>query len=180
MPPHQTASQDRVPRQESAAPSLPHRLLAPLPLALMQPLLKAIVTQVAESHPDLFARLGANAGKRFRIDPVNLPLVLLLWPDPQDPELRAYARGTEPVCDASISGAFLNLFDMIDGRLDGDALFFSRDLHIDGDTEAVVALRNALDNLDTGTVESVSAAFGPLSKPVSFAFAALRRIRGQN
>ena len=56
-----------------------------------------------------------------------------------------------------------NLFDLIDGSLDGDALFFSRKLRVTGDTEAVVALRNALDDVDGGVVESITRAFGPLA-----------------
>jgi predicted lipid carrier protein YhbT len=40
------------------------------------------------------------------------------------------------------------LLGMIDGTYDGDALFFSRDLTIEGDTEAVLALRNALENAE--------------------------------
>ena len=66
---------------------------------------------------------------------------------------------------------------MIDGSLDGDALFFSRDLRVSGDTEAVVALRNALDDLQGSALDSVLEAFGPLSKPAALGLAALRAIQ---
>jgi predicted lipid carrier protein YhbT len=55
---------------------------------------------------------------------------------------------------------------MIDGQSDSDALFFNRDLSVTGDTEAVVALRNALDNMDATLADDVAACFGPLSRPV--------------
>jgi predicted lipid carrier protein YhbT len=63
---------------------------------------------------------------------------------------------------------------MIDGSLDGDALFFSRDLRISGDTEAVVTLRNALDDLDGSVVDTVLRSFGPLSGIATLALAAIR------
>ena len=46
-----------------------------------------------------------------------------------------------------------------------------------GDTEAVVALRNALDDVEGGALDSVIAAFGPLSKPAALGLSALRALR---
>jgi predicted lipid carrier protein YhbT len=100
--------------------------------------------------------------------------VLVLRPDAARPYLKAYRRPEQPGHEAAIAGTFFNLLDMIDGKLDGDALFFSRDLRISGDTEAVVALRNALDDFDGSALDSVIAAFGPLSKPAASALRALR------
>jgi len=37
------------------------------------------------------------------------------------------------------------MIELLEGRADGDALFFSRTLTVEGDMEAVVALRNAID-----------------------------------
>jgi predicted lipid carrier protein YhbT len=162
---------------EGLLQSLPRLALAPLPLAPLQPLLQSVVTHVAQSHPELFARLGAQANKRFLIDPENLPFVMLLQPNPDQPVLQALQRNAVPDHDACIAGTFFTLFEMVDGRLDGDALFFTRDLRISGDTEAVVTLRNALDDLDESVLDAVAASFGPLSKPFIFALLALRRLR---
>ena len=101
----------------------------------------------------MFARLGRHAGKRFLIDPTDLPFVLVLTPLPERPLLTAHRRHERPAHDAAIAGTFFNLLDMIDGSLDGDALFFSRDLQVSGDTEAVVALRNALDDFEGSALE---------------------------
>ena len=146
------------------------------PLFVLQPLLRRLVRHVAACEPDLFSRLGTSAGKRFLIDPVNLPFVLLLEPDPAAPRLTAHRRTTLPAHDAAIAGSFLHLFDMVDGALDGDALFFSRDLQVSGDTEAVVALRNALDDIDGSILDSGAAAFGPLSPAVNFGVALMRAL----
>ena len=156
---------------------LPRFLLAPLPLAVVQPVLSRIVTHVAHTRPELFERLGSQATKRYLIDPTNLPFVMVLEPDPVRPALTAYRRGSDLAFDCSIAGTFLTLLDMIDGRLDGDALFFSRDLKVDGDTEAVVVLRNAMDDLEGSIVDNVLDSFQPFSAPISRALNQIRTWR---
>ena len=154
---------------DAARPHGPARLLPPLPPLprfIIQPRLGHIVTTVADRHPELFARLGDSCNKRFLIDPRNLPFFLLLQPDPDRPRLTAYNRGREVAHDVTISGTFLTLLAMIDSQTDSDALFFNRDLTVTGDSEAVVALRNALDDMDTTLADDVAACFGPLQRPV--------------
>jgi predicted lipid carrier protein YhbT len=156
---------------------VPSLLLAPVPLALLQPIFTRIATHVAEARPELFNRLGAHAGKRFLIDPIDLPFVLVLTPEPERPHMTAHRRSERLAHDAAIAGTFFNLLDMIDGSLDGDALFFSRDLQVSGDTEAVVALRNALDDFEGSALDSVVASFGPLSATRSIAGCRTRPMR---
>jgi predicted lipid carrier protein YhbT len=157
----------------------PGLLLAPVPLALLQPILTRIATHVAQSRPELFNRLGPHAGKRFLIDPIDLPFVLVLTPEPELPHMTAHRRADRPAHDAAIAGTFFNLLDMIDGSLDGDALFFSRDLRVSGDIEAAVALRNALDDFEGSALDSVVASFGPLSAPAALALSTVRAVRGK-
>ncbi len=146
------------------------RLLPPLPLFPVQPLLSHVVRSVAGRHPELFARMGDACKKRFLIDPYNLPFFLVLKPDPDRPQLTAYNRGRTAAHDVRITGSFATLLRMIDGQTDSDALFFNRELSITGDTEAIVALRNALDDMDTTLADDVAAACGPLAKPVRALF----------
>jgi predicted lipid carrier protein YhbT len=157
---------------------VPALLLTPVPLALLQPILTRIATHVAHSRPELFNRLGPHAGKRFLIDPIDLPFVMVLTPEPDLPRMTAHRRYERPAHDAAIAGTFFNLLDMIDGSLDGDALFFSRDLQVSGDTEAIVALRNALDDFEGSALESVIGSFGLLSRPAALALSGLRAARG--
>ncbi len=149
-------------------------LIGAVPLALIQPILNRIAINVARSRPELFARLGSQSGKRFLIDPTDLPFVLVLVPDQQKPSLTAYRRWQKPAHDAAIAGTFFRLLDLIDGELDGDALFFTRDLQVQGDTEAVVTLRNALDDMEGSAMDSVLGSFGPLSRPANLVLSALR------
>lgn len=154
-------------------------LLSAVPLAPLQFLLDRAARHVAQRCPELFARLGADAGKRFVIDAEELPFVMLLRPDPGSVRLEAHRRDRLPPHDARIGGTFLNLFDMVDGALDGDALFFTRDLRIRGDVEAVVRLRNALDDLDGSVMDVAVEGLGPLAGPARLGLSALRAYRGK-
>jgi len=156
---------------------VPGWLLAALPLAVLRPILGHIATHVARTRPQLFSRLGAHADKLYMIDPIDLPFVLLLRPNSARPSLSAARRSTRPQHDAAIGGTFLNLLAMMDGSLDGDALFFSRDLRVSGDTEAVVALRNALDDFEGSALDAAVSSFGPLAPPLQLAVSALRNMR---
>ncbi|MCW5703956.1 MAG: SCP2 sterol-binding domain-containing protein [Xanthobacteraceae bacterium] len=155
-------------------------LLRFFPVPLLQPILSLIGTQVARNEPDIFLRLGPHAQKTFVIDPSDLPFVLVLRPRPEAPELSAFRRADAPRGHACISGTFLNLFRLIDGSLDGDALFFSRELRVTGDTEAVVALRNSLDDIDGGLVQAVTGAFGPLSPVAAMTVSHFRSLGGRS
>lgn len=135
--------------------------LSPIPLMPLQPVLDRIIRHVLRQRPDLPRRLGVHRGRLFVVDPTNMPFVLLLRVDPGRPLLRAVRRHEIPPHEARMSGTFLTLMDMVDGRLDGDALFFSRDLAVTGDTEAVVCLRNALDDLEGSVIEDAASLFGP-------------------
>jgi predicted lipid carrier protein YhbT len=143
------------------------------PLFLLQPLLGRVVRAVARRHPAMFARLGPHRKSRFVIDPIDLPFVLYLEPDPAKPALRALPRDARPAHDARIAATFRQLLAMIDGAADGDALFFARTLAISGDTEAVVSLRNAIETIDGSLAREVADLFGPLGRA---ALALLRRM----
>ena len=162
--------------QDNAAPPRPgiSRLLPPPPLFLLQPILARVVRRVAELHPSLFDRLGPHRKARFVVEARGLPFLLLLVPDPENLVFRAVSRQREPASDARISGKFFDLLGLVDGDSDGDALFFSRDLDITGNTEAVVCLRNALDDVEGSIAEDVAGLFGA---PGRAALAALRRAR---
>lgn len=122
----------------------------------------------------MFGRLGPHYKANFIIDPLNLPFVLLLRPDPDDLLLEAHRRRDLPEHDAKISGKFLDLLMLVDGDVDGDALFFARELTITGNTEAVVCLRNALDDIDGSIAANVADMFGPVGRTT---LSALRRAK---
>src|SRR5450631_3756310 len=170
------SGQSRPPLQELLR-HVPGRLLTPVPLALLQPIFSRIALHVAQSRPELFARLGTHAGKRFLIDPVDLPFVLVLTPRADLPLLTVHRRHAHPPYDAGIAGTLSNLLEMIDGSVDGDTLFFSFFLNVTATTEAVVALRYALDDFEGSALESVVESFGHLTRPATLALSLWRTAR---
>ncbi|MBF0247573.1 MAG: SCP2 sterol-binding domain-containing protein [Alphaproteobacteria bacterium] len=138
----------------------------PLPPSLLQPALSAAMATVNRRHPGLFERLSNLDTPVFLIDPVDLGLVFVLHADAERPTLTARRTGEGCGAVATIRGPLLKLLELLEGRTDGDALFFSRDLVIEGDTGAVVALRNAVDGTEIDLLNEVAGAFGPLAGPV--------------
>ena len=50
--------------------------------------------------------------------------------------------------DVIVRGPLLSLLGLLDGTFDGDALFFSRSISISGKVDALLALRNAIEDAD--------------------------------
>jgi len=138
----------------------------PLPPGLLQPALNSAMATIVRGHPGLFERLSALGTPVYLIDPVDLPLAFILTADADKPSVQAVRSGEGTDVRATIRGPLLTLIDLLEGNIDGDALFFSRDLVIEGDTEAVVALRNAVDGVEVDLIAELTSAFGPLSGPV--------------
>lgn len=151
---------------------LPKQLVQKFPLFVIQRVMSRCITGIARDNPRIFARLGVHAKKCFLIDPVDAPFVLLLRPNPHKPELLVRRTHTK-AWDARISGRFIHLLKLVEARMDGDALFFSRELVIEGDTEAVVCLRNALDDLDSTIIDEAAKQFG---KPGYFGLKCARKL----
>lgn len=136
---------------------------------MLQPALSAAMAAMKRRHPDIFERLADLGEPRYLIDPVDLPFVFLLRPDREAPTLTAASGAEGFEATATIRGPLLVLIDLLEGRLDGDALFFSRDLVVEGDTEAVVALRNAVDGADIDLLSDVLSLLGPFAGPARVA-----------
>lgn len=58
------------------------------------------------------------------------------------------------------------LLALLEGKLDGDALFFSRDITVTGDMEAMLALRNALDDCNIDLPSDLGTSAGPFAPMV--------------
>jgi predicted lipid carrier protein YhbT len=130
-----------------ALPPVVALALRPLPLLPLQLLLSVLLDAAVRRHPRIFDRLGAHTAKRYGIDPTDMPFAIVIEPRPDDSRL-AVLRDLPADVDTRIAGPLAVLYGLAAGALDGDAMFFSRDLAIEGDVEAILALRNALD--DTG------------------------------
>lgn len=148
-----------------AAPAVVTLGLWPLPLWPLEAVLARLLAAVVDRHPRIFDRLGDFAGKRFGIDPTDMPFAIELRPRAEAPRISVVRQLAPNGLDARIAGPLAALVGLVGGTLDGDALFFSRDLVIEGDVAAVVALRNAIDDAGIDLVAVAASLFGPLRAP---------------
>lgn len=141
----------------------------PIPSVLWNTACNQFLGRVLHHHPGLFERLSAAGKPVFLIDPTDLPLSFLLDTDPLAPSLRVLKANDQAISDAVIRGKLSVLLALMQGSTDGDALFFSRSLEIEGDTEAVLALRNAIDDAEIDLIELLTSVAGPFQVPAAAA-----------
>jgi predicted lipid carrier protein YhbT len=134
--------------EEVSLPASVRRLLPPFAAAPFGPLLTLSLRSLARRRPSLFDRLGEHSTARFLIDPTDLSFAFNVVPDGVSAVVRVTGKSGSAPCDVVIRGPLLTLLGVLDGTLDGDALFFHRAISVNGKTEAVVALRNAIEDAE--------------------------------
>ncbi len=145
-------------------------LARPLPLAPLNLLLSKAMRQMHARHTDVFERMQAVPNPAFLIVPTDLPFALVMRVNIDKPTLMAIRRtGGGPIAArlgtaATISGPFEVLLALLEGKIDGDALFFTRALSFSGDTEAVLALRNAVDGAEIDLARDAAHLLGPFAR----------------
>lgn len=142
-------------------------LLARLSSRVPRPMAAAVATRIFNAvlrrHPAMFDRLGAHARKRYAFEPAEFPFAFVV--EPARRTLRVLPKGAPTHAHASAAGSLVLLLALLEGRSDGDAAFFARDLAVSGDMEAMLALRNALDDCGVDLPRDLGAfagVFGPL------------------
>lgn len=121
-------------------------LAAPAGLLPLGPLLTNGLRSLARRKPELFERLGEHRRRHYVIAPTDLGLFFSVIPDGRSAEV---AVSTRPVDgDVLVRGPILALVGILDGSLDGDALFFGRRIAVSGRTDALLALRNAMEDAE--------------------------------
>lgn len=144
-------------------------------------LFDSLLQLLAARHPRAFAAFRAMPDACLLIEPVDTPVAFLLRVGP-NLSLRAIRRGVaQPgnrdgaaTADAVVRGPYARLLDLLEGRIDGDALFFRRELTIAGDTALILALRNTLDGEEMDLLADAMSVAGPLAR----ALPVLRRNAG--
>lgn len=131
----------------------------PLPLAPASLALSQLMRRIAARHPSILRRLGPHAEVPVLIDVTDAPVLLLI--EPARRRLTAHRRSRAPAARATIRGRLAAFLAMLHAAEDGDALFFSGELEISGDTAAVLALRNALDDAELDLTEELALLGGP-------------------
>ena len=139
--------------------------LRPAPRRALQAAASLAMAALLRGHRGVFERLEGLANPVFLIDPVDLPFRFHLCTALPSPRLLVLGEDDEEpggLVAAAIQGPLPVLIDPLEGRIDWDALFFSRALTVEGDMAAVVAMRNAVDGADISLVEDLLRAGGAL------------------
>lgn len=133
---------------ETTLPASARRLLPPFSGLPLGPLLTLSLRSLARRRPGLFERLGEHRTARFLIDPTDLSFAFSVVPDGASSVVHVTGKSGCAPSDVVIRGALLTLLGILHGTLDGDALFFHRAVSVSGKTEAVLALRNAIEDAE--------------------------------
>ncbi|MBS0280811.1 MAG: hypothetical protein JSR25_06605 [Proteobacteria bacterium] len=148
--------------QNTALPAWVKFAFHTVPLPIMDMALRGLISGLVRRHPELVERMGPYVSTTFLIEPTDLPIQFRLRLN-RPASIACQRRPTLCAWDARVAGPIGILVAMVHGALDGDALFFSRDITIEGDTDAILAMRNAIDAAEIDLTCEVANLFGPLS-----------------
>lgn len=157
----------------SVFPATLARLVSPLPTALIEPIANRLLKRLIGTHPRLFERLDDYRAKRFAFLPTDLPFCFVV--DPGELRLRVFSKSTPFASDAAVEGPLFLLLALLEGRLDADAFFFSRELAVTGDMEAMLAMRNALDDTGIDLTRDLAGFAGPFARTATLAMVEIRK-----
>ena len=164
----------------------PSRPSGPLAAALSlvpAPVLARMVTLLMRAmrrrHPRLVNAFGRLDPGVMHVAPTDLPHRFAMTFGGGRLDVRVLRAANPPPPDAAIRGKLAALIDLLEGRIDGDSMFFSRDIAITGSTAVVVAVRNTLDREEIVLRDEIAALFGPLEQPVRKAARRFDRVIGR-
>jgi predicted lipid carrier protein YhbT len=118
-----------------------------LALRPVEHVLTASLRRLARQRPAVFERLGQARHASILLDPVDWPVCFVIHPDGLRGRVKI-VQARDESCDAFIEAPIGVLLNLMEGREDGDAAFFSSDLWIEGDTTIVLSLRNAIEEAE--------------------------------
>lgn len=156
-------------------------LLGPLPPGPLQSLLQRLADRLSERHPELLERVADVGRARLLLVATDLPWRALVTLDAGGAEVAVdrHGDGPPPDAEATVTGPVERLVACAQGGGDGDAMFFAREIEVAGNTDVLVALRNALDGADLDIARDLAALAGPLRRPAAGAMAGLTGLYGR-
>lgn len=141
-------------------------VLNKIPFPFIQVLLNYSLKKMHAKYPRVFAKVAEKEETSFLIIPLDLPFNFYLIINKNYPSLTVEEKDCNLTPSATIKATLFNLLSMFEGKLDGDAAFFSKSLVIEGSTAAIVALRNAIDSENINVVKDLTEDFGIFKKVI--------------
>ena len=161
----------------------PFLLASPLvrntPTLIVERIFRHAMATMHRRYRPIFERVAEHGPFTLLVAPTDLDLQFYLKIDVDNPELRPANHMAEEPVEARISGPLPALLELLQGTSDGDALFFSRTLQIEGRTELVVALRNAMDGEAIDLRLALAESFGVMGPVVKVALGITEKIYQQ-
>jgi len=138
-------------------------------------ILNSVANKIYRNHPSMAERLQPIINSSFFVKITNLPFNVFFTIEEKGVAVKALHNSEQPTADLTISSDLTSLVNIFEGDEDGDKLFFSRKLQINGNSEALVTLRNAIDSQDINIVEEISAPFKIFANPAKSVINKLKR-----
>ncbi len=138
-------------------------VLSRLPAPVLTRAAAVLMRRLERRHPRLFRALAAQPPMLIGIEPSDLPHRFLLRFGGGAVSLAAAAHFAQTP-SATVKGRLAALLALLEGRLDSDAAFFSREITVLGNTAAIVTLRNALERDAVDLFAATTEVFGPAAR----------------
>jgi len=170
-----------VERFKGELPHLLRSLINPAGLLPLGFVLTHAVRGLARRRPALFERLDKHRRSTFFIDPSDLAFAFIVMPDGTAAQIKVVSKQSPAPSDVIVRGPLLSLLGLLDGTFDGDALFFNRAISVSGKTDALLAMRNAIEDADLKPSDFLGLGdrAGPVADSLVLnAVAAARRLAG--
>ena len=136
-----------------------------VPAPVLARLVSLLMHGMRRRHPKLVSNFGRPDPAVVHVTPTDLRHRFAIEFGGGRMDVRVLPGADASPADAAIRGSLTTLIDLLEGRIDGDSMFFSRDIEITGSTTVIVALRNTLDREEILLRDDIAALFGPLERP---------------
>lgn len=139
-----------------------------LPAPLLAKAIAALMMKMEHRHPRLFLNLARLDASVVHVEPSDIPhKFALVFGGGAAASLRVIDEGKRGAKkpNACIKGDLDSLLSLLEGKIDGDTMFFSREITISGDTSVIVALRNTLDREEIRLMDDAFSLLGPFAEP---------------
>lgn len=160
--------------QNSNSSSIPDFSVSLLLGQLLNPVISRSILQIGidkltnlfvKQHPRVISKMAKFTPCRMVLIPIDMPFCFFVEFTPDDLNINIIDNNAFSGDNLTCIKSSLELFvKMLEGNLDGDALFFSRKLSIEGDTTSIVALRNILEAESINIKDDIEETLGVFSK----------------
>jgi O2-independent ubiquinone biosynthesis accessory factor UbiT len=146
------------------------------PRTVLAGLMGVMVRRMERRHPQLFQNLAKMDDTVLRVEPTDLPYRFAFHYGKGGAGLKLLDDDDTSEADAGVAGRLEILLQMLEGTLDGDMLFFARELSVTGNSSVVVELRNTLEREEIHLLDDAMSFFGPLSRPAARVVTVLEKL----